>query len=54
MAWVGRDLKYHTLPSPAAGWLPPAAQDAQGPIQPGLGHPQGWGSGSGQLYLAIV
>ena len=29
------------FPLPAMGWLPPTAQDIQGPIQPGLEHLQG-------------
>ena len=33
-------IKFHLA---AMGWLPPPAQAAQGPIQPGLEHFQGWG-----------
>jgi len=33
------------------GWLPPPAQAAQGPIQPGLEHPQGWGTTA--LWAAV-
>ena len=45
--WVGRDLKDHEAPTPPpqAGPQPPhliPAQAAQGPIQPGLEHLQGW------------
>ena len=48
MAWVGRDLKDHQAPTPhhRQGRQPPyliLVQAAQGPIQPGLEHLQGWG-----------
>jgi len=47
MAWVGRDLKDHEAPTPCCsqGHQPPYLildQAAQGPIQPGLEHLQGW------------
>jgi len=42
MAWVGRDLRTHTVPSPCCGQdFHPPAQDAQAPIQLGLEHLQG-------------
>jgi len=48
MARAGRDLKDHEAPNPhhSQGHQPPhviPAQAAQGPIQPGLEHLQGWG-----------
>ena len=48
MAWVGRDLKDHQLQPLCCrqGCQPPYLildQAAQGPIQPGLEHLQGWG-----------
>ena len=48
MARVGRDLKDHEAPTPRhrQGHQPPHLildQAAQGPIQPGLEHPQGRG-----------
>ena len=48
MAWVGRDLKDYESPTPChrQGHQPPHLildQAAQGPIQPGLEHLQGWG-----------
>ena len=48
MAWVGRDLKGHQFPTllHMQGHQPPDLildQAAQGPIQPGLKHLQGWG-----------
>jgi len=45
VAWVGRDLKDHQVPTPLpqAGLLDPMLdQVAHGPIQPGLEHLQGW------------
>lgn len=42
--WVARGLKAHPVPTPAVGCLPPSAQAARGPTQPGLGHFQGRGS----------
>jgi len=44
MAWVGRDLKAHLIPTPSLD------QAAHGPIQPGFECFQGWGihSFSGQ------
>ena len=50
MAWVGKDLQDHEAPNPRhrQGHHPPhliPAQAAQGPIQPGLEHLQGWGMG---------
>ena len=44
MVWVGRDLKAHPALPPAMGLLPPPAQAAHGPIQPGLEHLQEWGT----------
>ena len=42
---VGRDFKAHPVPTPCSGQCcPPPAQAAQGPIQPGLEHLQGWGT----------
>jgi len=48
MAWVGRNLTHHETPTPCRmqGHQPPHLildQAAQGPIQPGLEHLQGWG-----------
>jgi len=45
MAWVGRDLKDHPIPTPChwQGCHPPG-EAAQGPIQPGCDCLQGWGS----------
>ena len=45
MVQVGRDLKAHPTPCHGQG-CHPAAQAAQGPIQPGLEHLQGWGTHS--------
>jgi len=42
MAWVGRDLKAHAVPTPALGWLPPTRLGCPEPLQPGLAHLQGW------------
>jgi len=44
MAWVGRKFEAHPVRTPCCGqgYCPPA-QAAQGPIQPGLEHLQGWG-----------
>jgi len=58
MAWVGRDLKDHEAPTPhhRQGHQPPhliPAQAAQGPIQPGLEHLQGW-TGHPQPLSAAV
>ena len=38
--WLGLEgtLKITELQPPATGWVPPPAQAAQGPIQPGLEH----------------
>ena len=46
MGWVGRDLKAH--PSQPVPWAvcPPASPGCPGPIPPGLGHLQGWGTHS--------
>jgi len=48
MVWVGRDVNAHAVPTPCPGQgCHPAAQAAQGPIQPGPegacreGYPQG-------------
>ena len=57
MAWVGRDLKVHSDATPFYGQgYHPAAQAAQGPIQPGLEYLQGWGihSFSGQLCHCLT
>ena len=56
MAGVGRDLAAHPVPPPAAGWLPPPAQAAHSPTQPGLEHLQEWGthSSSGQLCQGLM
>jgi len=48
LAWVGRDPKDHPVPNLGhrQGQQPPYLvldEAAQGPIQPGLEHPQGWG-----------
>lgn len=52
--WVGRDLRGHPVPPPWAG-CPPPDQIAQDPIQPCLGHPQGWGThSSGQQGLTAL
>jgi len=54
MTWVGRDLKDHPVPTPCHGQeYHPLDQVAEGPIQPGLEHFQGWGihSFSGQPVL---
>ena len=61
MAWVGRDLKDHQLQPPCCrqDHQPPYLvldQAAQGPIQPGFEHLQGWGihSLSGQLFQHLT
>ena len=61
MAQVGRDLKDHQALTPCCrqGHQPPPlipAQAAQGPIQPGLEHLQGWGihSLSEQLFQHLT
>jgi len=43
MGWAGRNLKAHPVPTPLL-WAgcPTPAQAAQGPIQLGLAHLQGW------------
>jgi len=41
--WVGRDPTAHPVPTPAVGWVPPPAQAALGPIQPGPENLQRWG-----------
>ena len=52
MAWVGKDLKAHPVPTHCCGQgCHPAAQAAQGPIQPGLEPP---GMGHPQLLWATV
>jgi len=44
MAWVGRDLKDHPVPTPCCGQgCQSPDQAAQGPIQPGPECLQGWG-----------
>ena len=48
MGWKGP--KAPPSPTPAVGWLPPAAQAAQG-----LGHLQQWGThSSGQQYQRLT
>jgi len=43
MAWVGRDLKAHPVPTPCYGQdCHPLDQAAHGPIPPGHAHLQGW------------
>jgi len=42
MAWFEKQLKAHQVPTPCHGQSYPAAQAAQGPIQPGLECLQGW------------
>jgi len=43
MAWVGRDLKAHPVPTPCYGQdCHPLGQPAHGPIPPGHAHLQGW------------
>ena len=61
MAWVGRDLKDHETSNPhhRQGHQPLHLildQAAQGSIQPGLEHLQGWGihSLSGQLFQHLT
>ena len=57
MAWVGRDLKDHESPTPhhRQGHQPPHLLDqvAQGPIQPGLEHLQGWMGHPQPLWAAV-
>ena len=58
MAWVGRDPKNHEAPTSLlqAGPQPPhliPAQAAQGPIQPGLEHLQGWTVHPQPLWTAV-
>jgi len=36
---------------PAMGWLPPTSSGCPGPIQPGLGHLQGWSIHSSQAWM---
>lgn len=46
VAWVRKDLKDHSVPSSAVGWLPttssgcPALHPAWPKAVPGMGHPQ--------------
>jgi len=60
MAWVGRDLKDHEAPTPPChrqGHQPPylvPAQAAQGPIQPGLEHLQGWTGHPQPLWAVLI
>jgi len=61
MAWVGRDPKDQQAPTPChiQGHQPPyltLEQAAQGPVQPGLEHLQGWSihSLSEQPVIAII
>ena len=56
MAWVGRDLKDHEAPTPPsqAGLPTSTAQAAQGPIQPGLEHFQGWMGHPQPLWAAVA
>ena len=43
MVWAGRDLKDDPVPSPSHGYdCHSLDQAAQGPIQPGFEHLQGW------------
>ena len=56
--WAGRDLKDHEAPTPPhrQGHQPPhfiPAQAAQGPIQPGLEHLQGWTGHPQPLWAAV-
>ena len=58
MPWAGRDLKDHEAPTPRCrqGHQPPhliPAQAAQGPIQPGLEHLQGWTGHQQPLWAAV-
>jgi len=59
MAWVGRDSKDHEAPTPCShrqGHQPPHLipdQAAQGPIQPGLEHLQGWTGHPQPLWTAV-
>ena len=59
MAWVGRDLKDHeapTSPRHRQGHQPPHLtldEAAQGPIQPGLEHLQGWMGHPQPLWAAV-
>ena len=57
MAWVGRDLKDHqALTSCRQDHQPPHLildQAAQGPIQPGLEHLQGWTGHPQPLWAAV-
>ena len=58
MVWVGRDLKDHEALTPCCmqGCQPPPlipAQAAQGPIQPGLEHLQGWVGHPQPLWAAV-
>jgi len=47
MAWAGRDMKDHLVPTSCCRQgCYPAAQAAQGPIQPGLQQPHRWGTHS--------
>jgi len=43
MVWIGRDLKDHPIPTSCHWYLSPV-EAAQGHIQPGLEHLQGWGT----------
>lgn len=52
--WIGRDFKAHPVPTPAMGWVPPPAQDAQGPsMASGMGHPHFSGQPGG-VRLCLV
>jgi len=56
MAWVGKNLKAHAVPTHCHGQgCYPPAQAAQGPIQAGLEQLQGWGthSFSGQMCQGL-
>lgn len=56
MSWVGRDPKAQPIPTPCCGQCHPAAQAAQGPIEPGIECLQGRGTHSfyGQLCQSFT
>ena len=58
MAWVGRDLKDHTAPTPPPHAGPPTSTfntspGCPGPIQPDLEHLQGWTGHPQPLWTAV-
>jgi len=57
MAWLERNLEDYPVPTPLS-WqgCPPPDQAAEGPIQCGLGHLQGWGTHSflGSLCQCLI